>query len=233
MKPMQNNTVYAIITARGGSKGLPRKNILPLAGKPLIAHTIEAALGCPTISRCFVSTDDREIKSVALEWNAEVIDRPAALATDTATSQDVMRHALETLRAAGEMPAQFALLQPTSPLRTSRHIAECIELFFRTGRTCCASATETDHHPYKSFRVENDRIIPLASFEHMSTPRQTLPVFYRPNGAIYVVSSERFLRENTFITADTAVYVMGRGDSIDIDNSLDLLICEHILSSWR
>jgi len=123
-------SVTAIITARGGSKGIPGKNIIEVNGKPLIAYTIEAALNCSMIGECYVTTDDNEIKRVGLRYGAEIIDRPSAFATDDASSQDAVSHALDQLSTRGKTPEYFALLQPTSPLRTSTHITQCIELFF-------------------------------------------------------------------------------------------------------
>ena len=106
----QNSKIYAIITARGGSKGLPRKNILPLAGKPLIAYTIEAALQTGQIESCFVSTEDPEIREISIMYGAKIIDRPKSLATDYSLSQDVIRHTLECLQVKNDLPDYFVLL---------------------------------------------------------------------------------------------------------------------------
>lgn len=121
--------IYALIPARGGSKRLPRKNILPLAGKPMICYTIEAALGCKSIDKVFVSTEDPEIKEVSLKCGAEVIDRPVELSGDFVSTMEVVSHSLAVFSI---KPCYLIILQPTSPLRTGNHIKECITLFFKS-----------------------------------------------------------------------------------------------------
>lgn len=221
--------IYAIILARGGSKGLPRKNLHPLADKPLIAHTIIAALDCPQISRCIVSTEDAEIKQVSIAWGAEVLDRPAELATDTAMSRDVVKSLLLVLREQNCLPDYFVLLQPTSPLRNAKHLSECIQLFFTAQSKCAISVTETEHHPYKSVYISEDGLKPLFEAEALEAPRQTLPKIYRPNGAIYLMPSKLFLENCTFFIPPVFPYIMVSQESIDIDTALDLTIAESIL----
>lgn len=223
--------IIAIIPARGGSKGLPRKNLLSLAGKPLIAHSILAALECSQISRCIVSTEDPEIRQASLEYGAEVIVRPAELATDLALSADVVRHVLETLSGAGHQPEYFVLLQPTSPLRTGHHIQQCLQEFFAASAACAISVTETEHHPYKDFTVDHGFLHPLFGAEYLSQPRQRLPTAYRPNGAIYAMRSRTFLEHNGFFVEPALPYIMDNEDSIDIDSSFDLLVAELLLKS--
>ena len=118
--------ICGIIPARGGSQRLPRKNLRPLAGMPLIGHTIRAARECPGLTECIVSTEDAEIKRVALAYGTRVSDRPAHLATDEAQTHGVVAHVLEELRVAGELPDYLVLLQPTSPLRQAAHIQACL-----------------------------------------------------------------------------------------------------------
>lgn len=223
-------TIIAIITARGGSKGLPRKNIRLLDGKPLIAHSILAATRCPHISRCVVTTEDPEIKEVSLQWGAEVIDRPQHLATDTALSRDVVAHVLEELRGRGEFPDYFALLQPTSPLRTEKHLSECIELFLSSDKASAVSVTEAEHHPYKFFKVtDGGEFEPMVDYETLEAPRQLLPKIYRQNGAIYVLASDAFLSGTSFCIPPILPYYMNHETSIDIDNAFDLSVAEMII----
>lgn len=222
--------VLALITARGGSKGLPGKNIAPLAGKPLIAHTILAARGCPAVERVVVTTDDSAIRRAALEWGAEVIDRPAALATDTASSADAVRHALEELAAQGYEPDLFALLQPTSPLRTAGHLADCIDRFRASGAACAVSVTEVEHHPYKAFVETAGGLKPLFGRDYLSMPRQMLPVVLRQNGAIYLMPRRTFLAVDGFYVEPAMAYRMPAADSIDIDTAADLMQCEYRLT---
>jgi len=218
--------VVAIVPARGGSKGLPGKNIRPLAGKPLIAHSIIAALGCPLIQRCIVSTDDPEIKARSLEWGAEVIDRPAAFAADASPTQAAVRHVLTSL---DELPEYFVLLQPTSPLRNSRHLTACLEAFFASDAACTISVTETEHHPYKSHTLEGGRLRPLFGAENLHRPRQALPKVLRENGAIYAMKSALFLERDSFYAEPALAYEMPNEASVDIDTFQDFLRAESLL----
>lgn len=226
-----SHSVVAIITARGASKGLPRKNVRTLCGKPLIAYSILAARGCPQVSRCIVTTDDPEIKRISLQWGAEVVDRPAELATDTALSRDAVRHVLELLSREGGMPEYFVLLQPTSPLRTARHLERCLEAWFASGRPCAISVTEAEHHPYKCFLLENGDLAPLRDSENLDQPRQSLPPAYRQNGAIYLLKTAEFLSSNSFFIAPALPFVMSRQESIDIDTEHDLRLAEEIMKA--
>lgn len=220
----------AIITARGGSKGLPRKNERLLAGKPLLAHAILSALGSDRISRCLVTTEDDRLKSIAREWGAEVIDRPAALAQDGSTSADVVRHALETLRSAGGMPEAFVLLQPTSPLRTASHVTACVGLLESTGAASVLTVCESEHSPYKDFRLEDGRLQPLFDASRLDAPRQSLPKTYRQNGAVYALRSADFLEAGRFYLPPAAAHLMSAEESVDVDVELDLLLAEQIFT---
>jgi CMP-N-acetylneuraminic acid synthetase len=224
-------SLFAIITARGGSRALPRKNLRLLAGKPLIAHTILAARGCSAVQRCFVSTEDREIAQVSGEWGAEVIHRPPELATDEALSRDVVRHALETLRSWDRLPRYFALLQPTSPLRTSDHIAACFAEFVASGARCAISVTEVEHHPYKAFWLEEGLLEPIFDESWLNVSRQTLPRAVRQNGAIYILASQTFLEENRFFVRPALPFLLDAESSIDIDTEADLRRAEEVFSA--
>lgn len=225
------NRIIAIIPARGGSKGLPRKNIHLLGGKPLINHTIEASLSCPYISRSIVTTDCPEIKEVSLQCGAEVLERPKSLATDSARSQDVVKHVLDVLNERGELPDYFVLLQPTSPLRRGCHITECIREFIQSKALSALSVTDVDHHPYKMFfEGENQLLKPLYSEKYLHEPRQLLPKIYRQNGAIYIMSSSLFLVHKTFFLEPAMPYIMNAECSIDIDSELDMKVAELLLA---
>lgn len=219
-------STIGIITARGGSKGLPRKNITELAGKPLIVHTIEAALRSRELDRCFVSTEDQEIKAVSLMAGAEVIDRPLKLAEDHTLSRDVVLHVLEKLASRGPLPEHFMLLQPTSPLRSSRHIDESIKAFLKKKAGSCVSVCLLRHSPYKSFKLVGQELLPITDWGDLEKPRQQLPHAYRANGAIYLTKCRDFLRDKTFFIKPVLPYVMGERESIDIDCLEDLVLCE-------
>jgi CMP-N-acetylneuraminic acid synthetase len=221
--------VTAIITARGGSKGIPRKNVREVCGKPLIAYSIEAALNCSIIDDCYVTTDDREIKDTATLWGAQVIDRPAELASDTALSSDAVAHALQFLQERRRFPDYFVLLQPTSPLRTANHLEECLNGFLQSGMKCAVSITEAEHHPWKMLLAMPQGIQPLQDHHSLESPRQLLPKAYRINGAIYSMSSEIFLKNKSFYIEPAFTYMMSQEDSLDIDSEIDLKILEMIL----
>jgi CMP-N-acetylneuraminic acid synthetase len=219
--------VLAIITARGGSKGLPRKNVLPLAGKPLIGWSIAGALASDAVGRVVVSTDDPEIAEVARAEGAEVpFLRPAELATDTASSLDVLRHALT------ECPGldHFVLLQPTSPLRQAKDIDAVWQKLQATGAASCVSVCETSESPWLMYlQAEDGRLSRLLPEPAKGLRRQDLPATYRLNGAIYLARREWFLAHGRLIDAGTVAYVMPPERSIDIDTRADFDAAEGLL----
>lgn len=214
--------VTAIITARGGSKGVPRKNIRLVDGKPLIGYTIEAALKCPLIDACYVTTEDPEIKQVSLTYGSKVIERPDELAQDNSLSVDAVAHAISKITDMGEMSEYFVLLQPTSPLRNEKHLSKCLEEFFKSDCLCAVSVTEAEHHPWKMLFSSAGKIEPVHSKESLETPRQLLPKAYRINGAIYVMQTKTFLRYKRFFIDPAYPFFMKQEDSLDIDNESDL-----------
>ena len=217
--------ILALIPARGGSKRLPRKNVLPLAGKPLIAWSIEAARGAKAIDRVVVSTDDAGIADAAREHGAEVLDRPAALATDHAGTLDVILHALRTL---DETFEHVVVLQPTSPLRSAADIDNAIHLQLKRRADAVVSVCETDHPPEWCNTLPDDRS--MAGFFRpgvRGTRSQDLPTSYRLNGAVYVYRVERLLaQENLEMDDNGYAYVMPRERSVDIDTAIDFDIAE-------
>jgi CMP-N-acetylneuraminic acid synthetase len=226
---ISSQTVIAIITARAGSKGIPHKNIRPLAGKPLIAYTIEAALDCGYIDRVIVSTDGAEIERTSLNWGAETLHRPVHLTTDTSLSEDAVFHAIETLGEGGLFCDLTVLLQPTSPLRRGLHISEALEMFDGGDSDCLVSITETEHSPFKCFKEEDTGLVPLLGEEKLFVPRQDLPRTYRDNGAIYIVRTDYFRKNRTFYCPGFLGYRMTGADSIDIDTEFELEMAELVL----
>ncbi len=222
--------MLAIVPARGGSRGLPRKNLLPVGGIPLVARAILAACECPHVGVCVLTTDDPEIRAIGIACGADIIERPAGLANDSTTSQAVVRHVLESLATAGPLPEYFVLLQPTSPLRTAAHLASCIEAFFQSDAQSAISVTEARESPFKSFIETNGSLQPLFDVEKLHAPRQTLPPVFSQNGAIYLTSSAAFLRSNSFFIPPAMPFVMDAEASIDIDTALDLRIAECLIS---
>lgn len=214
-----------IITARGGSKGVPGKNILTVHGFPLIAWTIFAGLNSRHIDRLILSSDDAEIIAVAREYGCEVpFVRPAELATDEAGSAEVLAHAIEEL---DEHYDLVVLLQPTSPLRTGADIDAAIEMLLSTSAPSVISVCEMDKSPYWMYKLDNDGgLEPLISGTERPTRRQDSHPVFVPNGAIYVVRSERFLEDRLFVHKRTRALVMPVRRSIDIDTYDDLELFE-------
>ncbi|ENM1123433.1 acylneuraminate cytidylyltransferase family protein [Vibrio parahaemolyticus] len=220
----------ALITARGGSKGLPRKNILDLNGKPLIAWTIKAAVECSKIERVFVSTDDEEISRISRAYGAEIINRPKELALDNSSSIEVINHAISWFSKNNVFCDNMVLLQPTSPLRNSGHLDEALKNFEKNNANLIISVFEPEHTPFKSYVENKDGSI--RGLYHDEAPymrRQDLPVAYQPNGAIYAFSTIAFKENNTFPTSKVYPYIMSKEDSIDIDTIAELKYAENIM----
>ena len=226
-----NGKVLALVTARGGSKRLPRKNVLTFSGKPLIAWSIEAGLDSEYVDRLVVSTDDEEIAKISKAYGADVpFMRPLELASDTASSIDVTRHAIQLLENNGEVFDYLLLLQPTSPLRTSRHINEALELFINRNVDAVVSVTEVE------YPVEWTSVLPddlsLDGFcrdEEKVKRSQSFPKRYRTNGAIYLWRLIILMQENSFIPSKNGcAYIMERNESIDIDERIDFLVAEQL-----
>ncbi|MBI3675216.1 MAG: acylneuraminate cytidylyltransferase family protein [Proteobacteria bacterium] len=226
------DSLIAIVPARGGSKRLPRKNVRLLLGKPLISYSIAAGLNCPLVKSVFVSTEDAEIADVSRSAGASVIERPVGLASDAASSRDVVLHALDMLEKQGRYPQHFVLLQPTSPLRTQRHLADCIKLFSAKQFASALSVCEVEHHPAKYLTVdETGCLAPYERASDLGRPVQALGKVYRQNGAIYLMGSDDFRRRaEGFFLEPAMPFMMSQEDSIDIDTPLDLQLAEIVLS---
>jgi len=227
---MSKKEFLAIIPARGGSKRLPRKNILPLAGKALIGYSIEAALNCKAISRVVVTSDDDEILSLSKTFGADTIKRPKELASDTASTFDAIKHAIEGVE---EEYENIILLQPTSPLRKATHIDEAVTLFREQKADAVVSVCEMDHSPLWSNTL--DKSLSMEGFisdEILNKRSQDLELYYRLNGAIYIAKRDKLLAEKTFfLKKNIFAYKMPRESSVDIDEAIDFKIAEALLSN--
>lgn len=223
----------AVIPARGGSKGVPRKNVRLLGGVPLIVHTIRAALASQLLDTVVVSTEDEEIARVAAEAGALVVDRPAELSTDTVQNTDVVRHALHSAQGAGHR--QVVLLQPTSPLRGADAIDACLRLLSDGQGGAVRSAmtvTGVEHHPGKALRLDAQGFAqPFTDWRDMEARRQDLPEVFRQNGAVYALGVEDFLREDRFLLPPCRVHAMPAAESVDIDSEFDFFIAEKLLDA--
>ncbi|MBE7554831.1 MAG: acylneuraminate cytidylyltransferase family protein [Anaerolineales bacterium] len=225
--------ILGIIPARGGSKGIPRKNVRQVGGRPLIAWTWEAAQVTPTVTRLIVSTDDQEIAGLARAAGIEIpFIRPAQFASDTASAIDVVSHALNWLQEQEQYRPDFVLwLQPTSPLRTSADIEAAATLAQEKAADSVISVCPVEHqHPALMKRVESNGL--LKSWQDDQTliqRRQELPPVYCLNGAIYLIRREVLLEQQTFYPEATFAYVMPSERSLDIDTPWDLYLVDLIL----
>jgi CMP-N,N'-diacetyllegionaminic acid synthase len=221
-----------LITARGGSKSIPQKNVKLLAGKPLIAWTIEAALRSRLLDRVIVSTDDEEIARVARECGADVpFMRPAELAQDDSPHLDVIRHALDWLETESKTELDYLmLLQPTSPLRTTEDIDAAIALAADVDADAVVSVCQTHDHPYLSKQVTPDgRLLDFVEKPRGYLARQKLPPAFALNGAIYLVRRNVLRERDDWYTDRTFAYIMPPERSLDIDTPWDLHLVELIL----
>lgn len=221
--------VLAVIPARGGSKGVPRKNVRLLAGKPLIVWTIEAAQRATTIDRIIVSTDDDEIAAVAQNAGAQVCRRPPELAGDTTPTEPVLFHVLHTLAQSDRyQPDAVALLQCTSPLRGSDVIDRCVRLLAQSG--CDAVMTVTPmQHWYLCGRIAEGGIF-QPEYEYAHRPfSQQMPEKFRENGACYVTRTSCLLTHRNRLGGEVRVLPLDVVRSIDIDTEADFRLAEEAI----
>jgi CMP-N,N'-diacetyllegionaminic acid synthase len=223
--------VLALIPARGGSKGVPGKNIRFAGGKPLIAWTIEAALAARYIDQVALSSDEDHIITVAREWGCDVpFRRPEELATDVASSMDVVLHALSQLPGFDWV----VVLQPTSPLRTAVDIDAALECCVNQQAPACVSVTEAEQSPYWMYRLDDSQhLSPVLADPGHFTRRQDLPTVYALNGGIYVAECAWLQRTRTFVTSETVGFRMPQSRSIDIDTELDFIVFEKLAGEVR
>lgn len=222
-----NKKFLAIIPARGGSKRLPRKNVLDLCGKPLITYTIEAALKSKYIDKVIVSSDDEEILNISKKNGADIIKRPIDLANDTATTFDTIKHTIDNF----EKYDYIVLLQPTSPLRNEKHIDEAIQLLEEKNADSIISVCEMDHSPLWSNTLPKDgNMSNFLKDEILNKRSQDLEKYYRLNGAIYICKTSKLLEEKSFILKKKIfAYIMDRKNSIDIDEKIDFHIAKILI----
>lgn len=219
----------AFIPAREGSKGLPGKNIRPLAGLPLYKHAVRAAQ-MAGIHRIFVSTDIPEIL-VGSETAFDVIERSSRAASDLATMADVLREFVEKVLPNGKT---IVLLQPTSPLRTDKHIAQALDLYHTGEYEMVLTATETDKSVLKCGTLDGNRFVPVSKPEFCFSNRQELPEVYRPNGAVFVFDSKHFtVSGDGFPTQQLGIVKMSPEESHDIDTIEDFDRCETLFEQTR
>lgn len=225
---IDNKKVLAIIPARGGSKGVPRKNIKHLAGKPLIAWTIEVAKKSKYIDRLILSSENDGIIKVAKEYQCDVpFVRPSNLAKDETPGIDPILHAVDKLPGYDYV----VLLQPTSPLRNESDIDLSIEKLIQNDGSSVVTVTESEESPYWMYELGNDeKMTPILKIKDIPKRRQDIPKSYVLNGAVYVSTTEKLLEEKAFLHKETIAQIMPRERSLDIDTEIDFRLCELMMS---
>lgn len=215
--------VIAIIPARGGSKGIPKKNLVNFLGKPLLQWSIEAALNSKYITDIVVSSDDDDILRISQKHkNVIPIKRPKELALDTSRTEPVLAHVIESLK--GTTFDYLILLQPTSPLRKSDDIDEAFNKLLASYANSLISVCSNNYHPYKSLRINNEGFLEgIINNEYPFFPRQELPQTYSANGAIYIIKVKDFIKNHSLITSKTLHFKMSIERSLDIDSKIDLI----------
>ena len=222
-----NCRILGLIPARGGSKGIPRKNLVELSRKPLISYTIQAAKNSRYIDDVFVSTEDKEIATLSRSFGVEIIDRPKTLAGDNIPSLRVIEHAIDYLAKKGFLYDVIVLLQPTSPLRNSHHIDEALSLFFKSHFDSVVSVCQSHYLLWK--RVDH-RLLPVNHSVKKRVRRQDMPREFFENGAIYITTCKLILRDKKILGGRIGLYIMDKKCSVDIDDKFDLWLCEKIMA---
>lgn len=221
----------AIIPARSGSKGLRDKNIKLLSGKPLLAYSIEAAKVSGLFDEIMVSTDSEAYAQLAVEWGASVpFLRSEALSDDLASSWDVVKDVIESYRKSGVEFDTVTLLQPTSPLRTAHDILKGFELMNEMDANVVVAVCEVDHSPLWANTLPED--FSMEQFlrpEIVGMPRQSIPTYYRINGALYIVKIDYLIKALNIYAEKSFAVVMSKESSVDIDDQLDFTIAEVLI----
>ena len=222
--------ILAIIPAREGSKGIVNKNIIDLNNKPLIAYSIEAAKESDYIDDVIVSTDGEEIKSISLKYGAEVpFFRPKSLATDKSKTIDSIIYTINRLRDMGREYDVLILLQPTSPMRTVKHIDESLSLFFKNNQESLVSVNQIDISPILVRTIKNGKLFSILN-QNSTVRRQDMDFYYKINGAIYINRIDE-VDENLSFNDNSIPYIMDDTYSIDIDTIEDLQLARQKLKS--
>ena len=227
--------VLGVVPARGGSKGMPRKNLRPLAGKPLLAYTVDAARASRRLNRVVVSTDDPEIADTARQLGLEVpFMRPADLASDTALMLPVLQHAARAMASEGFRADTIVLLQPTSPLRRAEHIDAAVDLLEASGADSVVSVVEVPHqfNPTSVMRLEGDRLTPFLPGPPVLR-RQDKPRVYARNGPAVLAARVSVLDGGSLYGSDCRPLFMSPEESIDVDTAADFDLIEYLLARQR
>jgi CMP-N,N'-diacetyllegionaminic acid synthase len=226
---------FAVIPARGGSKGLPGKNLRILGTLPLIGHAVASCREATRLARFVVSTDCEDIAAAARAAGAEVpFLRPATLATDEAGMVPVLQHAVRWLEShGGPRPELIVTIQPTSPFRVGADIDETIAKIVETGADSAQTVTEASYHPFFMKTLDGDRTVALFHEGHKYVRRQDAPAVYQPSGAVYVTRYDVLMTEGRVLGDDNRAVVRGFEASVNIDTEWDFLLAELVLRQGR
>jgi CMP-N,N'-diacetyllegionaminic acid synthase len=223
--------ILAVIPARGGSKGIPRKNLAKIAGYTLVEHAIHVSLKCPLVYKTILSTDDPEIAKIGKNAGASVpFLRPHRLAGDKVRTVDVIIHLLKHL---DDKPQIVLILQPTAPLRTPKQISQALQILIKHNKADAIASVVplNEPHPMKTKVIQGGWLRPFVKKADSSTPRQLLPSAYKLNGAIYAIRVKAFLKEKTILPSKTLPFIMPAETCINIDTFLDLLILRSMIEN--
>jgi CMP-N-acetylneuraminic acid synthetase len=226
--------VFGVIPARGGSKGLPGKNLRVLGKLSLIGHAVASARESARLTRFIVSTDSPALADEARRHGAEVpFQRPADLASDEAGMVPVLQHAVRWLEATDARPDLVVTLQPTSPFRTGDDIDRTVAKVIDTGSDSAQTVTEAGYHPFFMKTLDGDRTVALFADGHKYVRRQDAPAVYQPSGAVYVTRRDVLMTEGRVLGADNRAIVQGFEAAVNIDTEWDFLLAELILARGR
>ena len=227
--------VFGVIPARGGSKGLPGKNLRVLGRLSLLGHAVASTRESSSLSRFIVSTDDPRILDEAQRHGAEApFLRPAELASDEAGMVPVLQHAVRWLESvSGIRPDLIVTLQPTSPFRTGPDIDRTIQKLLATGADSAQTVTEAAYHPFFMKTLDDDRTVPLFPEGHKYVRRQDAPPVYQPSGAVYATRYNVLMEQGRVLGDDNRAVVMGFEASVNIDTEWDFMLAELILRAGR
>ena len=230
----KNKKILAVIPARGGSKGVPRKNIIEIGGHPLIKYTIDCGKNSKYLDRVIISTEDLLIKRVAEENGGDVpFLRPKELAEDTSKTIDCIVHAVDTLESMEEEYDYVMVLQNTVPLRKSWHIDEAIEMIVNSNERSLVSISEVDEHPILMRTLNEDKTVRNLLQMNSTMRRQDFPKFYKVDGAIYIQKLDKDFNLDTSLNDGKLGYMMDKKYTTDIDNYIDIKIVEYYLEKER
>lgn len=232
---LRGKPVIALVPARGGSKGVSRKNLREIAGRAVVEFTLQAAIGAERVDNVYLSSDDEDILAIGRALGVELIRRPAKYASDTASAVEVVHHFID------ELPTDLAsrdpyivYLQPTSPLRSAQHIDSALSEMEKRHVHTLVSVVELVKSPFKSFLIDSrGRLQSLFDEKMSNSRRQDLPRAYVPNGAIYIYRLSDFLAREGFPSNGSLPFVMTEEESVDIDTEEDIRYLEQYLGETR